>query len=74
MSKNISSNERFVKFIAYMQVIGIILVVFGHSFHEYPDGNHGTSMLIYRMMFSFRMPTFMFVSGFLMAFTTFFEE
>lgn len=71
MSKNISSNERFVKFIAYMQVIGIILVVFGHSFHEYPDGNHGTSMLIYRMMFSFRMPTFMFVSGFLMAFTTF---
>lgn len=64
----------FVKFIAYMQVIGIILVVFGHSFHEYPDGHHGTSMLIYRMMFSFRMPTFMFVSGFLMAYTTFLNQ
>lgn len=67
-------NGNFIKFIAYMQVIGIILVVFGHSFHEYPDGHHGTSMLIYRMMFSFRMPTFMFVSGFLMAYTTFLNK
>lgn len=66
--------SRFVKFIAYMQVIGIILVVLGHSFHEYPDGHHGTSMLMYRMMFSFRMPTFMFVSGFLMAYTTFLNK
>jgi hypothetical protein len=46
-------------------------VVFGHSFHEYPDGEHGNSMLVYRMMYSFRMPLFLFVSGFLMVFTNF---
>lgn len=61
----------FVRFIAYMQVICIICVVFGHSFHEYPDGHHGESMLVYRMMYSFRMPSFIFVSGFLMAYTSF---
>lgn len=61
----------FLKFIAYLQIIGIILVVFGHSFHQYPDGHNGTSMLIYRLFYSFRMPLFMFVSGFLMIYTTF---
>lgn len=59
-----------LKFIVYLQVIGIILVVFGHSFYEYPDGSHGTELLVYRMMYSFRMPLFMFTSGFLMVFTT----
>ncbi len=59
-----------LKFIAYLQIIGILLVVFGHSFHQYPDGSGGTSLLIYRMMYSFRMPLFMFVSGFLMVYTT----
>lgn len=61
----------FMKFIAYLQVIGIVFVVIGHSFHEYPDGEMGKSLLLYRMMHSFRMPLFMFVSGFLMVFTTF---
>lgn len=61
----------FLKFIAYLQVIGIVLVVFGHSFHEYPDGNGGMSSLLYRAFHSFRMPVFMFVSGFLMVYTTF---
>ncbi len=69
MASNTSPN-RFFRFIAYLQIIGIILVVLGHSFHEYPDGEFGTSLLIYRMMHSFRMPLFIFVSGFLMVFTT----
>lgn len=64
------SSSRFLKFIAYLQIIGIIFVVIGHSFHEYPDGQMGHSLLLYRMMYSFRMPLFMFVSGFLMVFTT----
>lgn len=63
--------ETFIKFIAYLQVIGIILVVFGHSFHEYPDDSNGTSLLIYRLCYNFRMPLFMFVSGFLMMHTEF---
>lgn len=46
------------------------MVVLGHSFHEYPDGNNGKDMLLYRMLYSFRMPLFMFVSGFLMIYTT----
>lgn len=64
----------FIKFIAYLQVIGIILVVFGHSFHEYPDDAYGQSLLIYRLCYNFRMPMFMFVSGFLMMYTEFMRE
>ncbi|MBD5317368.1 MAG: acyltransferase [Bacteroides sp.] len=60
--------KRFFLFAAYLQIIGIVLVVFGHSFHLYPGGT--SEMLFYRMMYSFRMPVFMFTSGFLMAFTT----
>ena len=67
-----TQSKGFVKFIAYLQIIGIILVVLGHSFHEYPDGDaHGTSLLIYRLCYNFRMPLFLFVSGFLMIYTTF---
>ena len=65
-----ASRPRYLKSIAYLQIIGIVFVVIGHSFHEYPDGEMGHSMLLYRMMYSFRMPLFMFVSGFLMVFTT----
>lgn len=65
-----TQNKTFLDFIAYMQIIGIILVVLGHSFHEFPDGRHGTSMLLYRLCYSFHMPLFLFVSGFLMAFST----
>lgn len=60
----------YVKFIAYLQVIGIILVVAGHSLHEYPDGVNGQSTLFYRAFLTFRMPLFMFVSGFLMVYAT----
>lgn len=61
-------NSNFIKYIAYLQIIGIILVVFGHSFHEYPN-NHGFDLLVYRMLYSFRMPLFIFTSGFLMLYT-----
>lgn len=60
----------YLKFIAYLQIIGIILVVAGHSLHEYPDGNFGYTTLFYKSLMTFRMPLFMFVSGFLMVFTT----
>ncbi len=65
------SQQTFLKFIAYLQIIGIILVVFGHSFHEFPDGEGGKTLLIYRLFYNFRMPLFLFVSGFLMVYTTF---
>lgn len=73
MAETATEGKRFLKFIAYLQVIGIILVVFGHSFHEYPDGSMGKTLLVYRMMYSFRMPLFMFVSGFLMVYTCFMD-
>ena len=63
-------NKNYLNFIAYLQIIGIILVVLGHSFHEFPDGHNGTTMIIYRFFYSFRMPLFLFVSGFLLLFTT----
>lgn len=62
--------DGYIKFIAYLQIIGIILVVAGHSLHEYPDGVHGWSTPFYRAFMTFRMPLFMFVSGLLMVYTT----
>ena len=67
---SVEKGNGFLKDMAYLQIIGIILVVVGHSFHDYPDGCGGKSLLIYGMMYSFRMPLFMFVSGFLMIYTT----
>ena len=67
--KSKSQDKPYLKFIAYLQIIGIIFVVLGHSFHEHPDGLFGHTSLVYRMMSSFRMPLFLFVSGFLMVFT-----
>lgn len=61
--------KKFIKFIAYLQVIGIVLVVLGHSFHLYNGGNT-ESTLLWRLLHSFRMPLFIFVSGYLMAYTT----
>lgn len=60
----------FIKFISYLQIIGIILVVLGHSFHEYPDGMYGNSFIVYRLIYTFHMPLFLFVSGFLLLYTT----
>ena len=68
------SEKSFLRFISYLQIIGIILVVFGHSFHEYPDGSEGKSLLLYRMPYSFRMPLFIFVSGFLLYYTTLYKN
>lgn len=65
-----NDKKRYLDFIAYLQVIGIILVVFGHSLHEFPDGQHGRSLWIYRYCYSFHMPLFLFISGFLMLYTT----
>ncbi len=73
-TKQASEEKIYIKYIAYLQIIGIILVVFGHSFHEYPDGYNGFSLPIYKMMVNFRMPLFLFVSGFLMVYTTFMNQ
>lgn len=60
----------YIKFIAYLQIIGIILVVAGHSLHEYPDGHNGTQTLFYKAVYSFHMPLFLFVSGLLLVYST----
>lgn len=61
----------FLKHIAILQAITIILVVAGHSFHLHPDVVANGNLGINVMMKTFRMPTFMFASGFLMMYTTF---
>ena len=60
--------NNYLDFIAYAQVIGIILVVAGHSIHQYPG--FAIHLIPYRMLYSFHMPLFIFISGFLMAYTT----
>lgn len=49
-----------------MQAVAIVLVVLGHSLYMYPDGTGGYTTLVSRMIYSFHMPVFMFVSGFLL--------
>lgn len=63
-----------LRFISYLQVIGIILVVLGHSIHECPGVKEGEMPVVLKMMYSFRMPLFLFVSGFLMIFTTYYRN
>lgn len=57
----------FLPFIAYLQIIGIILVVLGHSFHMYPGGDH--ELMVNKLIYNFHMPLFVFISGFLMIYT-----
>lgn len=59
-----------IKFIAYLQVIAIILVVLYHSFHEHPGGNFGYDLWGMRLLATMRMPIFLFISGFLLIITT----
>ena len=65
-NQKMSGSGKELRFISYMQNIGIMLVVLGHSFHEYPDGIHGKSTLLYQLIYSFHMPLFIFISGFLL--------
>lgn len=59
-----------LRHIAYLQVIGIILVVLFHSLYYYPDNSRIGEVLLYGLPLSVRMPLFMFVSGYLMVYTT----
>lgn len=57
-----------IKFISFLQTFAIILVVIGHSLHEYPE-NNGFSTLAYHLIYSFHMPLFIFISGYLFRYT-----
>lgn len=70
MQRQSNTQVGTIVYISYVQIIGIILVVIGHSLHEYPDMDMGRSTLLYRMIYSFHMPLFLFVSGFLMVYST----
>lgn len=61
--------HQFINFISNLQIIGIILVVLGHSFHEYPDEAYGYEFIITRMIYSFHMPLFLFIGGYLLLYT-----
>ena len=54
------------KYISYLKVIGIILVVFGHSFHEWNGVFEDT--VLYRIFMVMRMPLFTFTSGYTLAY------
>lgn len=57
-----------IKFISFLQILGVVLVVLGHSLHEYPI-DHGASTLYYTLFQTVRMPLFVFISGFLFNYT-----
>lgn len=52
------------KNIAFLQVFGILLVVLGHS------TNNGGIPFLSKWIYSFHMPLFIFISGFLFYLTT----
>ncbi len=52
-----------IRFISFLQILGVILVILGHSLHEYPGDFH--QFWFYRMFQTVRMPLFVFISGFL---------
>lgn len=61
------SDNGFIKFIAYMQAICIVLVVIVHSFREYPYDI--SNVWAYELIHNILMPSFFFVSGFLLTYT-----
>ncbi len=63
------SEKKHIKWISYVKIIGIILVVLGHSFHEYPDGVNGVTFWLYRFIYSFHMPLFVFISGMVLSYS-----
>lgn len=51
-------------YISFLQAFGIILVVVGHAF---PADGHGS--ILYRWIYSFHMPLWVFLSGYLLRYT-----
>lgn len=51
--------------ISFLQSFGIILVVLGHT------NNTGTSFYLRDLIYTFHMPLFVFISGYLLKFTNF---
>lgn len=45
-------------------------MVLGHSFHEYPDGAYGYNFIFVRLIYSFHMPLYLFIGGYLLLYTT----
>lgn len=64
--QNIKDDSRYLLWIAYLQIITVFLVVLGHSLHSHPLYH---DLWLNRAMYSFRMPTFMFASGYLLVYT-----
>lgn len=62
----VKSNPSYLLWMGYLQVITIFMVVLEHSMHEYP-GYHSTFLA--NALSTFRMPTFMFASGYLLLYT-----
>lgn len=50
--------------ISFLQTYGILLVVLGHSFYAY-----GYDNVVYKWIYSFHMPLFMFISGYLLKYS-----
>lgn len=56
-----------LRYLSYLKVIGIVLVVVGHSLHEYPGSQE--QAWLFRFIYSFHMPLFVFASGFAMSYS-----
>lgn len=56
-----SSNR--LAWVSFLQVFAIILVVIGHSFYHHEDN------LVYEWIYSFHMPLFFFISGYLLQYS-----
>lgn len=67
-ANSLMKQNKSLKFISFLQTLAIILVVTGHSLHEYPE-NNGFSTLAYHLIYSFHMPLFIFISGYLFRYT-----
>lgn len=59
ISNVLMNNSEEKKLISFLQVYGIILVVFGHSFTS------DSCLFLNRFIYSFHMPLFVFISGYL---------
>jgi len=55
------------RLISFMQTFGIILVVLGHSTYQLMQAGHTPA--IYKWIYTFHMPLFFFISGYLLRYS-----
>lgn len=52
-----------IRFVSFLQIVGVMVVLLGHSLHEYPTDCR--EFWLFKLIYTVNMPLFVFISGYL---------